>query len=88
MPEMTTTEAAAYLTERGYTVHSKRDGTDKSPPSELIKRWCIRGKLKARKSGWVWLIEKEELDRLINSKNPNIAHNIAHSEDQREGSKK
>jgi hypothetical protein len=63
--EMTTTEAAQYLTERGFTVHSKRDGTDKPPPSELIKRWCIRGKVKARKSGWVWLIEQEELDRFL-----------------------
>lgn len=63
--EMTTTEAAQYLKERGFQVHSKRNGTDAPPAAELIKRWCIRGKLKARKSGWVWLIPKEELDKLV-----------------------
>lgn len=68
MPEMTTTEAAAYLKERGYTVRSKRDGTDKPPQSELVKRWCERGKVKARKTNWIWLIPKEELDRLIGEK--------------------
>lgn len=62
---MTTTEAAAYLTERGYTVHSKRDNSDRPPPSELIKRWCEQGKIKGRKSGWVWLVEQEDLDRLL-----------------------
>jgi hypothetical protein len=72
--DYTTTEAAAYLAARGYTVHSKRDGTDKPPPSELIKRWCERGKIKARKSGWVWLIEQAELDRIIST---NVANNVA-----------
>lgn len=65
MNEMTTTEAANYLRARGHTVRSKRDGTDNPPSSELIKRWCERGKLKARKSGWVWLVAKEELDKLV-----------------------
>lgn len=67
MPDMTTTEAAAYLAAQGFTVHSKRDGTDRPPASELIKRWCISGKLKARKSGWVWIISQRELDRLLAS---------------------
>lgn len=65
MPDMTTTEAAQYLASKGYTVRSKRDGTDKPPASELVKRWCEQGKVKARKSGWVWLIPQEELDKLI-----------------------
>lgn len=65
MPEMTTTEAANYLKEHGFTVRSKRDGTDKPPASELVKRWCERGKVKARKTNWIWLIPREELDRLI-----------------------
>lgn len=65
MPDMTTTEAAVYLTERGYTVHSKRDGTDTQPNATTIKQWCERKKIKARKSGWVWLVDKKDLDRLI-----------------------
>lgn len=65
MPDMTTTEAAAYLAAHGYTVHSKKTGADRPPASELVKRWCIVGKLKARKSGWVWIISQRELDRLL-----------------------
>jgi hypothetical protein len=74
MPDYTSTEAAQYLSARGFTVHSKRDGTDRPPPSELIKRWCIRGKIKARKSGWVWLISRDELDRILET---NVAANVA-----------
>lgn len=65
MPDMSTTEAAAYLAEHGYTVHSKRDGTDTLPNATTIKQWCERKKIKARKSGWVWLVDKTDLDRLI-----------------------
>jgi hypothetical protein len=72
--DLTTTEAAAYLAEHGYTVHSKKAGTDKPPASELIKRWCESGKLKARKTNWIWLISKRELDRLIET---NVASNVA-----------
>jgi hypothetical protein len=74
MPDYTSTEAAQYLSARGFTVHSKRDGTDRPPPSELIKRWCIRGKIKARKSGWVWLISRDELDRILET---SVATNVA-----------
>lgn len=65
MPDMSTTEAAEYLASHGYTVHSKRDGTDTQPNATTIKQWCLRGKIKARKSGWVWLVDREDLDGLI-----------------------
>lgn len=65
MPDHTTTSAAAYLTERGYTVHSKRDGTDTPPSSGTVKQWCERGKIPARKAGWAWLISQDELDKLL-----------------------
>lgn len=65
VPDHTTTSAAAYLTERGYKVHSKRDGTDTPPSPTTVKQWCERGKIEARKAGWVWLIEQNELDRLL-----------------------
>lgn len=65
MPDHTTASAAAYLAERGYTVHSKRDGTDQPPRPDTIKRWCELGKVKGRKvSTRLWLIAQEELDRL------------------------
>lgn len=63
--DLTTTEAAAYLAEQGYTVHSKKTGADSPPAAELIKRWCIQGKLKGRKRENRWLISKRELDRLL-----------------------
>lgn len=64
----TTAKAAEYLAERGYTVRSKRDGTNKSPPADTIKHWCIDGKLPgAKKHGRDWSIPKEALDRLIRS---------------------
>lgn len=65
MPDHTTSSAAEYLKGHGYTVKSKKHGTEAPPPAELIKRWCERGKLKARKAGWSWLINQEELDRII-----------------------
>lgn len=65
MPDMTTSAAADYLAAHGYTVRSKRDGTDKPPNSTTVKQWCERGKIEARKSGWAWLISKRELDRFI-----------------------
>lgn len=68
MPDMTTSAAAEYLTAHGYTVRSKRDATDKAPSSTTIKQWCERGKIKARKSGWAWLVSQEDLDKLIAEK--------------------
>lgn len=65
MPDHTTTSAALYLKECGYTVRSKRDGTDQAPNATTIKQWCERGKIRARKAGWVWLIDQQELDALI-----------------------
>lgn len=70
MPDHTTASAAAYLAEHGHTVHSKRDGTDQPPRPDTIKRWCETGKVKGRKvSTRLWLIDQEELDRLIEKVN-------------------
>lgn len=65
MPDMTTTAAAAYLAAHGFTVRSKRDGTDKPPNSTTVKQWCERGKIEAWKSGWVWLVSQQSLDALL-----------------------
>lgn len=65
MPDHTTASAAQYLAEHGYTVRSKRDGTEQAPHADTIKRWCLQGKIQARKAGWVWLIPQETLDELI-----------------------
>lgn len=78
MPDMTTTEAAQYLAERGYTVHSKKTGADSPPAAELVKRWCIQGKLKGRKRENRWLISKRELDRFMAV---NVATNVAEKTD-------
>lgn len=65
MPEHTTTSAAQYLAEHGYTVRSKRDGTDQAPRPDTLKRWCELGKVEGRKvSARLWLIDQQELDRL------------------------
>jgi hypothetical protein len=65
VPDHTTTSAALYLTERGYKVRSYRDGTERTPNATTIKQWCERGKIKARKAGWVWLIAEEELEKVL-----------------------
>lgn len=75
MPDHTTTSAADYLTERGYLVKSKRDRTELPPSSSTVKQWCERGKIKARKAGWVWLIDQAELDRLCEPRN--VAASVA-----------
>jgi hypothetical protein len=75
--ELTTTEAAAYLAAHGYTVHSKKTGADGTPAAELVKRWCIAGKLKGRKRENRWLISKCELDRLLDAID---SHNDSHSD--------
>lgn len=66
MPDHTTASAAQYLAERGYTVRSKRDGTEQPPRPDTIKRWCELGKVKGRKvSMRLWLIDQGELDKLV-----------------------
>lgn len=66
MPDHTTASAAQYLAERGYIVRSYRDGTEQSPRPDTIKRWCETGKIKGRKmSPRLWLIDQEELDKLL-----------------------
>jgi hypothetical protein len=75
MPDHTTTSAALYLKERGYTVKSKRDGTELPPSSGTVKQWCERGKIKARKAGWVWLIAEEDLAVLVDNAGRQISDN-------------
>lgn len=56
--------AALYLRERGYTIHSRRNG-ETSPQPDTIRRWCKRGELPARQVGRTWLIEEAVLDQLL-----------------------
>lgn len=65
MPDHTTASAAAWLAEHGYTAHSKRDGTDNPPSAQTVKQWCKRGKIRARKTNWAWLIDEAVLEDLI-----------------------
>lgn len=53
---LTTTEAAAYLNERG--------GFPQKVTRELVHQWCKRGKFPGAKSigGRIWQIPKEDLD--------------------------
>lgn len=65
----TTTEAAAYLAERGYTVGRRRVGGAGAPTADTIRHWCGDGKFPgAKKRGRDWSIPQEDLDRLIRSK--------------------
>jgi len=65
MPDHTTTSAAEYLAARGYTVSRRRAGGEGPPTADTIKHWCERGTITARKAGWVWLIDQDELDALL-----------------------
>jgi hypothetical protein len=65
MPEHTVTSAALYLKERGYTVGRGRIGGRGAPVADTIRRWCERGKIKARQVGRIWLIDQAVLDQLI-----------------------
>lgn len=66
MPEMTTTEAAAYLAERSYTVKRRRVGGEGPPTADTVKRWCLNGRFPgATKHGRDWSIPREDLDKLI-----------------------
>lgn len=63
--DLTTTEAAEYLAQRGYTVKRRRVGGKGPPTADTIKHWCGK-RLPARKAkGGGWLIAQEALDRLI-----------------------
>lgn len=71
MPDHTTASAAAYLEKHGYAVRSKRDGTEQAPRPDTIKRWCVLGKIKARKvSRRLWLIDESELNKLLVGSTP------------------
>lgn len=65
MPDHTTTSAAEYLREKGYEVSRGRIGGRGAPTADTLKHWCKSGKIKARKAGWVWLIDEGELEKLI-----------------------
>lgn len=61
----TAESAATYLAALGYTVGSRRIGGQHPPKPDTIRRWCQRGRVKARRVGYIWLIEQGELDRLV-----------------------
>jgi hypothetical protein len=69
MPDLTTTQAAIYLKDRGFTVKRRRVGGEGAPQADTLKSWCAIGKIKAVKSGHgnrsTWLIPQSELDRLL-----------------------
>ena len=56
---LTTTEAAALLTERGLT---DKDGG--SVRAETVKRWCLRKKFPGARSisGRIWQIPREDVE--------------------------
>ncbi len=63
---LTTTEAAALLSERGYTGNRKRDGTNVLT-ADAVKRMCYRGafpnaKHYAGSGRGVWLIPVEDVE--------------------------
>lgn len=67
--ELTTTDAARYLAERGVTVQYKRGRSSGPPKPDTIKRWLMTGKLKGRKvNPRLWLISQEELERFLGEK--------------------
>lgn len=63
---LTTTEAAALLAERGFTVKRRRAGGSGPPSADTIKHWALAGKLVgARKRENRWLIPQEAIEELI-----------------------
>jgi hypothetical protein len=69
MSDLTTTQAALYLKERGFMVKRRRVGGEGPPQADTLKSWCATGKIKAAKSGHgnrsTWLIPQSELDCLL-----------------------
>lgn len=64
--ELTTTEAASYLAEQGYTIRRRRIGGDGPPSADTLKHWALAGKLAgARKRDNRWFIPKETIEELI-----------------------
>jgi hypothetical protein len=70
---LTTTEAAQYLKERGYTVKLRKRGNEvRAVEADTLKHWCIDGKFPgAYKVGVgnraTWLIPQSDLDALLAS---------------------
>jgi hypothetical protein len=63
---LTTTEAAALLAERGYTVSRRRAGGIGPPSADTIKHWARDGRLKgAIKRENRWFIPRETIEELI-----------------------
>lgn len=68
---MTTTEAAALLSERGYTVRRGRVGGEGPPSADTLKHWCQQGKFpgavfERRGPGrGYWLIPRGEVLALV-----------------------
>lgn len=70
MPDLTTTEAAAYLAERGYAIGRRWHGGRGPISARTLRKWCEAGKLEgAVKVGEgnraVWKIPQSELDKLL-----------------------
>lgn len=64
--ELTTTEAAAYLAEQGYTVNRRRAGGSGAPSADTLKHWALAGKLTgSRKRDNRWFIPRETIEELI-----------------------
>lgn len=66
MADHTAQSAADYLAAQGYTIEGGgRTAGRHAPPPDIIRRWCKSGKLKARRVGYIWLIEQTTLDALV-----------------------
>lgn len=63
--DYTAESAANYLAALGYTVSSRRIGGAHPPKADTIRRWCQRGRINARRVGYIWLIDQQELDQLV-----------------------
>jgi hypothetical protein len=64
--DLTTTEAAAYLAEQGYTVSRRRAGGSGPPTADTLKHWALAGKLTgARKRENRWFIPRRTIEELI-----------------------
>lgn len=66
--EHTAETAAAYLAAAGYTAGPRSGGRQAHPPPNTIRYWCRVGRIKARRAGYIWLIDQAELDRLVAEK--------------------
>lgn len=62
----TAASAALYLTERGYLADGGGRKAGKHPPkADTIRRMILSGRLPARRVGYIWLIDQQALDALL-----------------------